>query len=270
MHCSICNKNIGLLASGRCRDGRICKDCWNSIPDAFLLPEDDVSSFSSAEIQELINYKKKEELLRPKFICTSSYGDFHLDSHHGLLYIGKSTELNNGLLNSSYGTVFDLRYLKSVSMSMDTIKITETQVDVFVKGSITSSILSRDLINIPLREDTAFSILDGDHVKFYLPYGASIMLNEIIRTNHALIDALIYEEKIGTMEGSFSNISDINRAKCLYMVHGDYTEQEIKKTRNKLVKAFHPDEGEEDSSKAEEIISCYDLLLLNLKNKKVK
>ena len=253
MLCSICHKNIGMFASGKCADGKICKSCWNSIPEAFLLPEVDVSQLTSDKINALIEYRSEQEPpLRERFITSSSYGSFLLDAHHGLLYVGAPSQVKNGVIEGNSGTVLDLRYIRKISMSMEILKASETKVEVNVKGSLTTNALPVELINVPVKDDLALSILEGDHVKYYLPYGASMMQNEIIRINHELVDNAIHDKQaeLFDMDNNNKNLK-LLRAKSLYMLHGDYTEQEIKKTRNKLVKVFHPDEGDTDQIKVE-------------------
>lgn len=256
MACSICNGSVGLIAAGRCKDGKICKHCWDNIPKAFLLPEEDVSQLTKESISELIKYKDKEAELKDRYIESSEYGSIHIDAHHGVLCI-----CNPGEKEDVEGTYFDMLNLKEISMSMDVKESSREQVLVSVKASLTFHDLSAELINVPVCDDFCFvETITGNNITFSLPYKAKIMLSEIIRINRELIDAKIFQMKVDVSEEA-----ELQRAKGLFMIRRDYTESEIKKTRNKLIKAFHPDEGEDLDEKAKEITKAYDLLKKNLR-----
>ena len=59
---------------------------------------------------------------------------------------------------------------------------------------------------------------------------------------------------------------EFNNALALFMLSPDYTLDEIKKQRKRLLKSFHPDEGDPESNQYAQRINCaYDILYKNLK-----
>ena len=59
---------------------------------------------------------------------------------------------------------------------------------------------------------------------------------------------------------------DYFKAKSLFMVEDDYDEEEIKIIRKKMMKIYHPDNGETDTKKSETINRYYDILMERLKS----
>ncbi len=60
-----------------------------------------------------------------------------------------------------------------------------------------------------------------------------------------------------------SSVNDIQRALMLFMFDSveEVTKDELKERRNKLLKSFHPDEGDTDVTKSQKINNAYQLLL---------
>lgn len=59
-----------------------------------------------------------------------------------------------------------------------------------------------------------------------------------------------------------SQIDDIQKAMALFMFDSmsDVTEENLKKQRNALIKAFHPDNSEDNEIYSQKINAAYDLL----------
>lgn len=54
----------------------------------------------------------------------------------------------------------------------------------------------------------------------------------------------------------------------MFMLDGEYTLEDVKKQRNRMLKAFHPDNDSSiDSKYGEKINACYEVLLNEIKKR---
>lgn len=261
MSCVICKEKF-IPMSKELSDGKICKSCLKKIPYAFVDSEYPLYKISTKEINELISWKEnKEKIYRNSFFKTSGYGRLQLDSLHGYIALCDKDELDDGSFYDDRGTVFDLTRIKRISFDMMVDRATETKIDVIVTVSISSYDLPVELLNIPVKEDQASVIMnDGGMVKYTLPSGAQMIQSEIYRINKELVEDAELRMKHELVEGI-----DFAKAMGLFMVDEKYTEDEIKQTRKKLLKVFHPDEGERNGIYAQKIGEAYDILINHLK-----
>ena len=99
-----------------------------------------------------------------------------------------------------------------------------------------------------------------------------ILLNIIIKLNRidyikrkVLFVQIIFSISSISSLYYFNIKSELEKAKTLFMVSDNYSVEEIKKIRNRLIKSFHPDGNEFDDEYAKKINNAYDVLIKNKK-----
>lgn len=265
MPCSICNDKF-LLTQKDLLDGKICRSCLKKLPEVVLDSEYPLNKITVQDIEKIINWKNNKECIyRKEFTKTTGYGRLKIDSLHGYLAICNEDELEDGCFYDDSGMVMDLTRIKNISFDMLVGKATAEKVEVMVVVSISLIDFPVDIINIPIKKDFAsVNVSDGRTVRFSLPYGAQIISDEVIRINHSLVENAEFR-----MKCKFIDELDLAKAMGLFMVENEFNEKEIKQTRKRLLKAFHPDEGICEEKYAQKIGDAYAVLLNYLKEKDV-
>lgn len=262
VHCDICGNKAGLLTRKELKDGKVvCFDCVHdmNLPDYV---RENLSEYYDLEklyqLKEYMTYSK--EVLEPKFKETVSYGKLHLDETNGLFYI------DEGLLSMPMYT--ELKKLTSFEMIFNPEELKEGVFHDKVSGSV-AAVLS---VEWPLY---IYAKTVADKVKAEakkatfsskVTYAEPVEL-ELFKTRFLMAASKVMEENEAQPEQVSSEISELEKAKALFMLDGrdDFTIEEVKKQRNRLIRMYHPDVGsEEDTKYAQKINNAYDVIMRSL------
>lgn len=261
-NCSICNKKISKIFDLNCRDGYVCKDCCKELP-SFLL--DYVDKLSFIHIKNYIQWKNENyKSFSEQFVSSTEYGNIYLDSIHGILAIGDKSCFEDDFITSDSVVLIPVTYLSSFVINMGKVSLVHNDVSSQIRVSISVTNPKIDFFNIVIKEkDECFVNRTNDgNLEYSLPYGAQIFWDEVIETNHRLVD-----KSSDVRSFNSSEINELERAKGLFMITDSYSIEELKKQRNKLMKVFHPDADNSDDAMKHTIYiqKAYELLEQNLK-----
>ncbi len=229
MICKICNKEIKntlFSSSVKCADGEICAVCKKRIPP-FLVPK----NYMGHECKTWITYT---EQLQPLFQETSVYGSLKLDELHGLICISANEK----------GSYFAIKDISNLAITLKNLHAKERQVYADVLFSFEMKAYAFSYKTTIKRNVRCPMTIEGNKAtNIEEPYDLSMfrqMFQQAIRHQ--------YDEAMGMLNAlSKEKFTSLQKAKALFMVEDDVEEEELKKVRNVLIKAFHPDNSGMDA-----------------------
>lgn len=269
MNCAVCGEK-SLLFGGSILDGKVCKKCLKKLPTCFVENDAEEDSFfkrlTSEQLKKLIDYQEeKEPELRSRFCKSECYGNVFVDSMNAIVALCNPEEETNGELEEGSAFLIDASHISKVSFSMTDIKANANSVLVLVTVSFEISDLSFPIRNIFVKEDNATVLFsENGVVQYSLPYGAQIIRDEIVRINRESVEDYEYWRSRASSAPSGDELEYV-KAAALFMIDDEYTEKDLKKIRNGLIKVFHPDGGEFNEEYAQKIGKAYDVLLNRIK-----
>ena len=229
MYCNVCNKDISVFKMKKFKDGYVCKDCLKNVP--YLIQKNS----KALDLEDIYYFKDCE--LSKDFIETSIYGNLKLDEIHSLI------KINNDIFKCE-----DITDIGLVPESPKTKK-QELVVDIKIYFSLKQLPLKFEVIV----KHNAKCIYNSDKDTCELPKDYSIfceMLNNALSMKAVCLNRLYAR----------TTYNELNLAKARFMVSDNYTLEEIRNTRNLLVKVFHPDNSNMGNEKIQIINRDYAIL----------
>ncbi len=243
VYCVNCGVRTGLLTRERTIDGKcLCLNCQSALP-AFYFGK--FQNMSSEDFKELYSYMNKDSLeLKKKFKKGQKFSHLKLDTANGILCYGqKHTEpIYLKIENVSH---FYLEFFEGATEGIGSVKM-ELECD-YPQMSI-YEVLSETEIGTE-----CYNFMD-------LFISAKNYNNKQQTKNEYKKFEDFREEK--TFEEP-KHDPELEKALNLFMFDSvsDITEESLKKQRNRLIKSFHPDLGDENDTKyAQKINDAYALL----------
>lgn len=253
MNCSFCNKKIASIFSHRTGSFCICNNCMSELPFYF---SKHIEDYSYEEILSIIHWEKeKKNGLKQIFFTTSSYGYLHIDSLHHLIAIGNANDFEKGKPINNDVLIVEIENLNNATFDVNVDRSSTEEINGSILMSIAVDVPNIELKNILIKKNETIipTMVNEDSVIFSLPPDVELIWNEIYEIKEQLInhDFLLS-----------GNQRDIDRAMGLYMVEDEFTLDQLKKQRNILMKAFHPDNDTTEGSdeRSQFVIKAYELL----------
>ena len=196
------------------------------------------------------------ETLKPKFNETTSYEKLHIDENNKLFYI-------------SSGFFGEPLYMEFINLSFFDM---DYQAETVKEGLIGDKVVGRVIVDLRmavpdysyikvLAKDVkakAKTNFLGTKVTYEYP---KKMEEFLIRFMTAWNEAL--EEVQQDCTQNEVNMNELEKAKVLFMLDdiGDVSFEDIKEQRNRLIRMFHPDAGNDSDTKyAQKINKVYEIL----------
>lgn len=271
--CDICKKNIFLIKH-RLVDGTIlCNNCANKIPIDIL---DYVTLYwNKNNLEDYLEYKKySDEQLAPIFKETYRIGSISLDEDNALYKLSSSLIVYEVKNIQQITFTFDPeRVQKSILFRSYAIGTSKAHITSIMPVFKLSTILSTRARANGYMENHVFNTRLPDH---------AIELQARVRQMIVDLEKRQKQQKeSATEQGEESKQSEfhnndykrgtnsadpipeaIRNSLALFMMDSlvGVTVIDLKKQRNKLLKAFHPDEGESGPQYAKKINSAYETL----------
>jgi hypothetical protein len=246
MNCKCCKKSIPLLQAVSSQIGYLCRECHAYLPSVVKVAAD------SPACSMLIDYERKID--RDRFLPSGVLGTLVLDNLHGLFALSPLTK--DGDLKQK-NNIFDVRDLSDISIQC--IHIHSTGSNLYCDIEFTAelrvpAVTIRSIIQPKVK--CAYTRINDRQVEWQEP-GTVSMFRSMIK--ELIIHA--YDKTVPMLQ-SFEALDVLERIKAesLFMVDDDYTEEELKASRNALMKAFHPDDSPFDISYSQRINAAYHLL----------
>lgn len=246
MKCALCQNKITVFNSKKIMYGRICLDCHKTLPSVVYL-----KGYEAEELIDIRDYMNANDF--NDFEVTSSVGTLHIDETHG--YICFSNKIVDGKpVNRS--SIFSVLTLKEFNIYVGAFRRRGKNCvcDINCMGSIADTkIKFKKTIksNVPceykkINENTAECIPPNDI--------------DIFRN-------LIQQSLTNQLEGMLPLFRNYNAnkpylemiAQHTLLLEDGYTNEDLKRHRNILLKAFHPDNGGNNEA-IDKITAAYKLL----------
>lgn len=234
----------------------LCKDCADKIHPQIL--DYAKKNWSYTDYTDYMAWEDATKEERAQFNPDAKYGygsELKVDTERGLFSIGSGKK---------GGLVFRFADLTDYELNFKPEEVKEGLLGDKVKGNefvmvelATPRVFLEEVINygvkLPLRKKGFIS------TKY--EYGFSNGFMEVIRA----FTICIYIESArrnGEYQEETMNIGEVEKALALFMFDSmdEVTQDSLKKQRNALIKAFHPDNAEENEAYSQKINAAYDLL----------
>ncbi len=280
--CANCGNKIGIFGSMQLRKNTyICKSCCQDVPSKL---KDSAKLYW--DLNDLKAYKKMRkdiEIRRRRYKKSSSLGDFSIDVDNNLFMVGQDIYPVEAL--SSYGFSFIPE---------------KTEHGFFTGDRVLGNILFEFCIEKPYIKNIVVIkpgvYANAKNIGGKIVYDNPLALVKTAEAMSASFsrckekrfnidsDKGFYNRETKSSYGEYSQSDETHKrqqsgnarddavktappdkylkAKMMFMFDESetYTEQDLKKRRNKLLKVFHPDEGEDNSEYARKINDAYNEL----------
>lgn len=235
MRCLVCGRRApwGLRTSDK---ATVCRACSKKTPQQF---EARIGEMTSPEVRAMVAWcSERCGELSAQFRETCRCGEASLDASTGALAIGDTDR--SGRLEK-WADVFDLRCLSKISPSMEVVSQSRGEVEVSVKVELLFDHPVRYRVSADLGKGAAFGEEEEGFVRFSLPYATRMFLDEVAAAASAC------ETEGPSVERMAADSEEREReaeARGLFLLgRRSFTARELKKRRNELMKALHPDNG---------------------------
>lgn len=257
--CKHCGKKVNLLARHSLNDDNyLCVECVKKVPSyirnklSLSYNYDDYVGFI-----DYMDYSKKT--LKPLFSETAHYGSIHMDAVHHLFFIdiwGKDR------------LYFEMKNMIKADLHFEPEEIK----DGFLKEKIIGNVMFDLQMNVPLFNfNNIVSYGDKAVIKNSLRSNDSkvIMPEGLLTFGHKFAEA--WMESYGSFSDEEAGSEDqaLKNAMALFMFDdlSNVTIEKVKEQRNRLIKTFHPDAGNEaDTQYAQKINEAYEIIKNNIQN----
>lgn len=255
--CIKCGKKVNGLESITLNDGTmICNDCFSQVPKCYK--EYALKNWSTKDFDdfnEYIDYSNNK--LLPRFEATASYGDLYVDENNGTFFV------SHGLISSkpvANQPIFEFKNLQSVDFRFEPEELKEGIFRTSVKGNV---YFIYTLLNINIGE--SIEIMYGESAKAEKNFfGTKITYGLPERLKDFEMKFIATYIKFKPSDNLQSQVKDeVSDALNLFMFDSldEVTHEKLKEQRNRLIKAFHPDEnGNIDSKYAAKINDAFKIL----------
>ncbi len=230
------------MFSNKCQNGNVCKTCLGKLPEVIKYS---LKEYRGAQLREILtdaSLKKNAEI----FNETCSYGLLHIDENHGLFCITNGKNLECGKVKKDSLDVFDSIYVSDLGLSIKTQDVTENAI--YVSVNMLCILESPKIsINLPIKNKAACKAIrtDVNTLTYREPAELTLIRNIFIQMRLRKIQR--YNEEYSKHFISKKTMEEFT-ARCLMMLPEDYTQEELKKQRNRLLKVYHPDENNIDEN----------------------
>lgn len=261
--CAACGGKANILTRTKLKDKTVlCRKCASKVPSYIRKTLKNRYALQDYKnLMRYVDYSRKE--LNPLFHSTYNYYAIQLDEEHGLFSLGRKINEKSVIFRLDKVIGFDLAF-KGESYK-------ESLVDNYVNGKIVMGLemeepyFYHEEILSSYAKAPAKKIMMGTKVSYGDPRGMREFLEMFLRACEACRMAAANREEITEYSPFANNITgDLQQAMALFMIDHfeDITVERIRKQRNRLIKAFHPDVGQvENDAYAQKINNAYELLL---------
>lgn len=240
IQCCICKGKAGIL-SASCHDGKICKGCSSLIPTAL---RGKTKNLAAGNIRKIVEWEKDNiRRLRKEFICTNSYGRLHIDEINGFFAITDKKNIKGNKLVWEITDIFEIIHLKDFALTANTSDPKQNSVCMHVNLTVQLEQPACSF-TVPIRDVYCVADqVDDNTISYHEPAQLAVFRSLFFQIWGQSVDR--YNRSI---QKDFLTPTDVEKfkARALFMLDDEYTLKQLKKQRNRLIHAFHPDGQEED------------------------
>lgn len=261
MECPICNKKINIFSAVKTKNGeKLCKNCFNRLSP---LQQANFPFMNLMTAMQCLKYEENTSDMSGRFQSTYDLGLLHIDEVNHLFALCDSRQLRpNGVLKQPIKDIYMLKDIEDYNITMKSVnqdysgpvelELSLTNPHLFLRLNVIDNIrpvIEQDGDAAYIKENP--SVLDCRQKLYYSIQAAKISYsNKIYQSANTKI----------MVKEAFDN-SALDKAKAMFMLEDGYTLEDVRRQRNLLLKAFHPDANNTDQSDyAKRIIDAYKVL----------
>lgn len=261
IRCARCRDVTKLLTRTKLSDGNyLCSKCTKAIP--YYIHSCLSDRYTIEMYDNLLNYLTySNEILRLKFHETQSYHSLHIDTESRIFYIGSGITDETLFLEFKNISRFNMLF-KPEDMKDGVLGTKVTGKILFELGMDTPYFYFEEVLTSNAKAKAKKTFF-GNHIEYENPAG---MDDFLFYFNHCWEMAL-EEADESFYDTSYDNVdensSKLSQAMALFMLDEIDTVslEQLKTIRNRLIKTFHPDLGNEgDVKHAQKINEAYEII----------
>lgn len=242
----------------------LCKNCADRIhPQIRNYAKDHWNYFNYTDY---LSWEAETWQERSQFSPTYVYGYVNqvmVDTERGLFCI-TTPYVNNGL-------IFRFADLNDYQIDFEATDMKDGFLNTKVKGSEFIMVeLSRPAVLLEeiINTDVSYTARQKGFLSSKYEYCLSDEFSELIR-EFTLCIYIEQQKRNASYQQQNYNIDELDKALALFMFDSmdSVTEENLKKQRNMLIKAFHPDNNESNDTYSQKINTAYDVLYRAIKNR---
>ena len=248
--CDICNTYI--IRRKKCKNGQICRSCYTNLPE--FIKKD----IKNTTVEQILGWNEHYTYTHANYIDTfsptASFGSFYIDEANGLIAICPQNKIKEGKLHESVRDIFNLLNLRKIHFDIDPVEQKGHELYCAIKLTIDFTEINKQYTYLIKRKVSCEKeYVDSEHIQFFPPYSLNMIETIVQRA---------YEEAVKNYNNEYllPNDLELYKAKALFMLDDEYTVDDIKGIYKKLIKTFHPDNGETDNKYIQLITKYYRLL----------
>ena len=233
----------------------LCSECHSEIP--LQIRPYAMSEWKHEDYMTFTGWNSGTKEERQLFSPTDVYGrgELSIDTDHGLFQIGKNGAVLRFVDLKRYEFGFKASDAKDGLLGAKIIGDEFITVDMFYPYVYLENIL---------KHNVSYKLKQKGFISTKYEYEFSQEYTDIINTFEIMAylakNAQQTHSETQTMQAT--EIDEVQKALALFMFDSldDVTEDNLKKQRNALIKAFHPDNNESNEAYSQKINSAYDIL----------
>lgn len=232
----------------------LCKECADKIHPQIL--DFAKKNWSYNDYTDYLSWDEATKEERSQFSPDAKYGyELAVDTERGLFSIGTGKK---------GGLVFRFADLTDYELNFKAEEVKEGLLGDKVKGNeyVTVDLAyPRVYIEEVINYGVKLSLRKKGFLSSKYEYEFSNGFSEIIRA-FSICVAIEIAKREGDYKEETMNIGEVEKALALFMFDSmdEVTQDSLKKQRNALIKAFHPDNAEQNEAYSQKINAAYDLL----------
>lgn len=239
----------------------LCKECAAKIHPQ--IADYAKKNWKYEDYTDYLAWEEETKEERAQFKATEQYGyasTLMIDSEHGLFTLGKGRVFKE----SEAGLIFRFADLVDWDLNFKAEKVKDGLLGIKVKGD-EFAMIQLDRPNVLIEEilnyGASYPLRKKGILSSKYEYEFSGDFQEIMAA-FSICEYIELAKQEGECDEEERDFDEIQKALALFMFDSmaDATPDNLKKQRNALIKAFHPDFGEDNATYAAKINNAYELL----------
>lgn len=266
MNCIACNAELSLINREKIKNKEyICKKCLKKMPN---LISSSISDFESEEIKQVKSYmENNHQKLLEIFEVTDFFGSLFIDQYHGYFALHNPCKVTHKKLPKKCRDIYEFSNLTDAGFLCKNVRnitisgVSLVAMDVEFYFSLSYPHISvRTVIGSGVPCDMVRN--SKGTIDYTEPAKLTMFrnqINQILQNNYAKNRR--YQENVTS---DANQNTEIIKAMALFMLDENFTKEDLKRQRNRLMKTFHPDSGADNTNMdvyAQKINDAYKLLI---------
>lgn len=254
-NCIICKKNISSFLGFKSADGKICPGCFKRLSPIW---QNSIEFLNTLDIERFIAYKEESDEMSKVFTCTHSLGNCYLDAVNELFVIGDKRLFKDDRLKENPLDIYSCGNITDFSMDFIPQK-NRKYGDSFIKLSLSHPYFS---LTEKIKENMMFETeIKDNYIYYYKPKAFMSFYQTFINTiEKASKRSWKYSTDISLAKEE-KDLPKRKEAMALFMLEEGFSKEDLKRQKNILLKAFHPDsKNTESGAYVQKILDAYKVL----------